>query len=145
MKDKQESKDLDTLVKDLSCENVITCQNSRRALVRMGSTAVPALIEALNNKNQWVRWEATKALSQIADPTATDTLIRLLESKEFDMRWLAAEGLIAIGRKAVVPLLQALIDRPNSTWLQEGAHHVLHDMRRGDLDKINSFRSVLFR
>ena len=136
MKSKPESTNVDSLIVDLTCDVVTRCQNARRALIKMGSTAVPILIQALNNKNQWVRWEAMKALSQIGDPTATEELIKLLEHKDFDMRWMAAEGLIAIGRNALPPLFRALIDHSDSTWLQEGAHHVLHDMRRGDLDKI---------
>ena len=132
----EENKDLDELKKDLSCDIVTKCQAARRELVKMGSRAVPTLIEALNSKNTWVRWESVKALGQIADPAATGILIRLLENNEFDMRWMAAEWLIAIGRNAVVPLLETLMERPNSIWLREGAHHVFHDMRRGDLDEI---------
>ena len=51
----------------------------------------------------------------------------------FDVRWLAAEGLIHIGVDAIVPLLHALIERPESVWLREGAHHVLHDLASSDL------------
>jgi HEAT repeat protein len=94
------------------------------------------LVEALANRKQWVRWEAAKALGQIGDSAATQTLIKALEDKMFDVRWLAAEGLIRIGRDAVMPLLHALIKRPESTWLREGAHHVLHDMTEGELKKL---------
>ena len=130
-----ETKDINSLIADLNRDDVITCQKARRALVAIGHEAVPSLVEALGSRKHWVRWEAAKALAQIADPTATTALLKALEDKEFDVRWLAAEGLTSIGRKAVVPLLKALIDNPESTWLHEGAHHVLHDMRRGDLDE----------
>jgi len=131
-----ESKRIDSLVAELVCDDVITCQKARRQLVAMGHRAVPSLVKELGSKKYWVRWEAAKALAQIGDPTATTALIKALEDKEFDVRWLAAEGLINIGREAVVPLLEALIDRPKSTWLRQGAHHVLHDMDRGDLNKV---------
>lgn len=127
---------IDSLIADLVCDDVITCQKARRQLVVMGHKAVPSLVKELGNKKFWVRWEAAKALAQIGDPTATAALIKALEDKEFDVRWLAAEGLINIGRKAVVPLLAALIDRPKSSWLRQGAHHVLHDMDRGELNKV---------
>jgi len=131
-----EARKIDSLIADLVCDEVITCQKARRQLVVMGRKAVPFLVKELGNKKFWVRWEAAKALAQIGDPAATAELIKALEDKEFDVRWLAAEGLINIGRKGVVPLLEALIDNPKSTWLRQGAHHVLHDMDRGELDKV---------
>jgi HEAT repeat protein len=130
-----EKRDIASLMDDLTCDDIIRCQKARRSLVTMGHTAVPSLIEALGSSKNWIRWEAAKALSQIGDPTATDVLIKTLEDKNFDLRWLAAEGLIAIGKKSVVPLLRALIGNPKSLWLREGAHHVLHDMDRGDWDE----------
>jgi HEAT repeat protein len=131
-----EAKKIDSLIADLVCDDVITCQKARRQLVVMGHEVVPFLVKELGNEKYWVRWEAAKALGQIGDPAATAALIKALEDKEFDVRWLAAEGLINIGRKAVVPLLKALIANPKSTWLRQGAHHVLHDMDRGDLNKV---------
>lgn len=126
--------DIEALVTELTCDDVIRCQKARRSLVAIGHEAVPFLVEALSSEKEWVRWEAAKALSQIGDPAANEPLVRSLEDKEFDVRWLVAEGLIAIGKKAVVPLLKALIYNPKSIWLREGAHHVLHDMDRGDWD-----------
>jgi HEAT repeat protein len=130
------SRKIDSLIADLVCDDVITCQKARRQLVAMGHKVVPSLVKELGNKKFWVRWEAAKALGQIGDPTATAALIKALEDKEFDVRWLAAEGLINIGLQAVVPLMEALIDSPKSIWLRQGAHHVLHDMDRGDLNKV---------
>jgi HEAT repeat protein len=130
-----ESKKIGSLINDLVCDDVITCQKARRQLVAIGHRVVPSLVKALGSKKYWVRWEAAKALTQICDSTATAALIEALEDKEFDVRWLAAEGLINIGQNAVVPLLEALIENSKSTWLRQGAHHVLHDMNRGDLDE----------
>jgi HEAT repeat protein len=130
-----ESKKIGSLINDLVCDDVITCQKARRQLVAIGHRVVPSLVKALGSKKYWVRWEAAKALTQIGDSTATAALIEALEDKEFDVRWLAAEGLINIGQNAVVPLLEALIENSKSTWLRQGAHHVLHDMNRGDLDE----------
>jgi HEAT repeat protein len=125
-----------SLIADLECDDVIRCQKARRKLVAMGHKAVPYLVKAMGGKKYWTRWEAAKALAQIGDPTATAALIKALRDKEFDIRWLAAEGLINIGHKALVPLLEALIKNPSSTWLQQGAHHVLHDMNRSGLEEV---------
>ena len=125
-----------SLIVNLSCDDILKCQNARRSLVSLGHQAVPSLIEALGNKKHWVRWEAAKALAQIADPSAAQALVNALRDKEFDVRWLAAEGLIKIGHKVLKPLLMALIEHPDSIWLRQGAHHVLHDMDRDNLDKI---------
>ena len=67
-------------------------------------------------------------MSQIGSPKAAAVLVEALEDKEFSVRWIAAEGLIHIGSDAVVPLITALKERPESVWLREGAHHVLHDL-----------------
>jgi len=98
--------------------------------------AVRPLVKALHNEKHWVRWEAAKSLSQIASPSSTQALVNALEDNEFDVRWLAAEGLTHIGRPALTSLLTALIKRPQSVWLREGAHHVLHEVDRGSLDKV---------
>jgi HEAT repeat protein len=128
---------IDSLVADLTCDDVIKCQTARRKLVAMGHRAVEPLIRALSDKKHWVRWEAAKALGQIGDEVAAKALVEALEDNEFDVRWLAAEALINIGQYSLGPLLAALVDHGNkSLWLRRGAHHVLHDMDRGDLDAI---------
>ncbi len=126
-----DTKNVENLIEQLTCDEVIKCQKARYSLVTIGKPAVPSLIKALASPKLWVRWEAAKALSQIADPEATGALIKLLEDKQFDMRWIAAEGLINIGYKALISVLEALLDHPDSTWLQEGAHHILSDLARG--------------
>lgn len=128
--------EMESLIAELNCDDVIKCQKARRTLVEIGDDAVPSLVKALGSKKEWVRWEAAKALSQIGNPAATEPLIKALEDKEFGVRWIAADGLASIGKKAVIPLLRALIENPKSLWLREGAHHALHDMNRDDWDSI---------
>jgi HEAT repeat protein len=125
---------IEHLITDLNCDEFIECQKARRKLVEMGSAVVPRLVQELSNEKYWVRWEVTKALSQIADKSSAMALVAALEDKEFDVRWLAAEALINIGRDALEPLLIALADHGDkSISLRHGAHHVLHDMQKGDL------------
>jgi HEAT repeat protein len=129
--------DIDSLIADFTCDDVIKCQTARRKLVNMGSAAVEPLVRGLSNKRHWVRWEAAKALGQIGDKAAAEALVKALEDDEFDVRWLAAEALITIGRDALEPLLTALADYGDeSPLLRQGAHHVLHDMDRRGLGKI---------
>jgi HEAT repeat protein len=131
-----------SLVADLDSRDGQVRVRARKSLVAIGGRAVKPLVKALASKKEWVRWEAAKALGQIGDPAAVQALIKALEDKMFDVRWLAAEGLISIGRVVLVPLLQVLMDHPDSLWLQEGVHHVLHDLNKGDLTEI--LRPVIF-
>jgi HEAT repeat protein len=116
------------LVADLASDDGAVRETARLSLVDVGGNAVAALIEALGDPHRQVRWEAAKALEQIADPQAAAALVGALEDREFSIRWLAAEGLIALKSKGLVPLLRELIERPDSAWLREGAHHVVHDL-----------------
>ncbi len=125
-----------SLVAGLDSKDGLTRVRARKALVAIGGRAVKPLVEALASKREWVRWEAAKTLGQIGDPVAVQALIKALEDKMFDVRWLAAEGLISIGREALAPLLQALMQHSDSFWMREGVHHVLHDVNKGDLTEI---------
>lgn len=127
---------IQALMNDLGSQDGQVRVRARSALVAIGSPAVEPLVKALANKREWCRWEAAKALSQIANPMAAQALINALEDKMFDVRWLAAEGLISIGRESIIPLLLKTMEHPDSLVLREGAHHVLHDMYKGDLTEI---------
>jgi HEAT repeat protein len=121
----------------LRSQDGIEREHARQALVFSGKKAVDPLIELLTDSNHQTRWEAAKALSEIADPKAASALVCSLEDSEFGVRWLAAVGLIAIGKDALVPLLKALFKHADSVWLREGAHHVLHDLsKKGYMDLV---------
>jgi HEAT repeat protein len=111
---------------------------ARIALVEIGGPAVAPLIEALTDPNDDVRWEAAKALGQIGDPEAAPALVNALEDENSGVRWLAAEGLIALEREGLVALLQALEKCPDSGWLRQGAHHILHDLATKGLSDLVS-------
>ncbi|MBN2463041.1 MAG: HEAT repeat domain-containing protein [Dehalococcoidia bacterium] len=125
-----------SLIADLTNDDGVVRVKARSSLVLSGDKAVEPLIEALAAPNQWVRWEAAKALGQIGNPAATNALVKALEDKMFDVRWLAAQALINIGTEAIMPVLKALIERADSTWMREGAHHVLHDLAQGELKEV---------
>ncbi|HRX85887.1 MAG TPA: HEAT repeat domain-containing protein [Phycisphaerae bacterium] len=108
-------------------------RNARESLVQLGSPAVDPLLEALRDDRKQMRWEAAKALCDIASPRSAGALVDALEDEDGDVRWVAAEALIAMRKNAIKPLLHALQERKNTPELREGAHHVLHDLNRGDL------------
>jgi HEAT repeat protein len=128
---------VNSLIAELGSKDGMVRVRARKSLVSIGHAAVGPLVEALASKREWLRWEAAKTLAQVGDPSATQALIRALQDKMFDVRWLAAEGLIHIGNKAIKPLLEAVIKQPDSLWIREGTHHVLHDLPE------NNFKELL--
>jgi HEAT repeat protein len=120
-----------SLIADLASKDGLVRVKARQQLVAYKKQSVAPLIRTLSNENDWVRWEAAKALSQIGNNKAIKALLEALSDEKFEVRWLAAEGLIRIGRRAVVPLLEVLVKHSDSQWLREGIHHVLHDMSKG--------------
>jgi HEAT repeat protein len=124
-----------SLIADLASHNDTKRVKARHSLVAMGKATVPLLTEALKSQNSLMRWEASKALGEIGDPGTASALVDALEDEDFDVRWLAAEGLTKLNILALKPLLQALEKRGDSILLQEGAHHVFHDLAKGGLRK----------
>ena len=127
---KKTSTGIPELIAALASPSPVARRKAREALVALGKPAVPSLIQLLPHRKPHVRWEAAKALSGIADPIAASALVNALNDRDGDVRWLAAEGLAALGRDALQPLLTALIERADSDWLCEGAHHVCHVLVR---------------
>jgi HEAT repeat protein len=127
---------INSLIADLESKDGIVRVKARRQLVAYKKRSVAPLIRTLSNKNDWVRWEAAKALSQIGNPESIQALLEALTDNKFEVRWLAAEGLIRMGRKVTVPLLEALVKHSDSYWLREGIHHVLHDINGGKIRRV---------
>ncbi len=126
---------IEALIKALSSEDDGVRVRARSSLVAMGKAAIPPLAEALNDRDGLVRWEAAKALGEIGAPEAGPLLVKALEDEQFDVRWLAAIGLIGMNIKGLKPLLHALMEQSDSVFLREGAHHVIHDLTKGELRK----------
>jgi HEAT repeat protein len=117
-----------SLVADLVGSDPAARKKARQALVTMGEPAVPSLIQLLSHRKPHVRWEAAKALRDIADPIAASALVNALDDRDGDVRWLAAQGLAALGREGLQPLLAALLERAKSCSFCESAHHVCHTL-----------------
>ncbi|MGO8749140.1 MAG: HEAT repeat domain-containing protein [Thermoguttaceae bacterium] len=117
-----------SLVTGLASPNPAVRTKARKALVAMGELTVPSLIPLLLHRKPHVRWEAAKALCGIADPIAAFALVNAMDDRDGDVRWLAAEGVAALGRDGLQPLLAALLQRAQSSSFCEGAHHVCHTL-----------------
>ena len=119
---------IETLIQALSDRHGGKRQQTREALVKIGAPAVPVLTGLITNPNHHVRWETAKALGEINDPSAAPALVAALEDDESDIRWSGAEGLLALGRTGMGPLLQELVTRSDSVQLRDGAHHVIRKL-----------------
>lgn len=117
------------LIKSFYSEDGIQRAKARYEIVKIGKPAIEYLIGLQYSPKVWVRWEAIKTLSQIADSESIPILINALENQDLDVRWLAAEGLIEIGKDSLKPVLASLISSGNSKYLLEGAHHVLKGLQ----------------
>jgi hypothetical protein len=119
-----------SLVDALASTDGVQRHAAREQLEEIGSPVVPALVSALQSPSEHARWEAAKALSKVAEPSAAPALVKTLEDEKAAVRWLAATALIKLGREALVPLLRGLEGHSDSIWFRDGAHHVLRSLIR---------------
>ena len=84
--------------------------DATRALIELGKPAVPKLIVALTDREEFVRKQAILALGEIKDSEAVDPLIAMLQDQDWLTRLTAAAALEQIGdlrgRDAVKPLMK---------------------------------------
>lgn len=83
----------------------------RNALERIGTVAVPYLLEALKSPRKALRAEAAGLLGRIAGPEALEPLLRALQDPERSVREAAASALGEVNDPRAIPaLVQALAD-----------------------------------
>jgi HEAT repeat protein len=131
----KDAETINNLISDLGSDDDSARTNARFSLVAIGKRAIPHLVEVLKDRKDLVRWEAAKVLAEIGDSEAAPALVKVLEDEEFAIRWTAAEGLTGMNVKGLRALFLALEEKPDSSLLREGAHHVLHYLARGELRK----------
>lgn len=106
--------------------------DATRALVDLGTPAVPKLIEALSSQDDFVKKQAILALGDIKDSQAVDPLIALLQDEDWLVRLTAAASLEKIGdlrgRAAIKPLMKdpdmvvrMRIERILAAWKKDGS------------------------
>ena len=120
--------DIDRLITQLANDRWAERRAAEDGLRKAGPAAVGPLTAALRSDSDRLRWGAAKVLGELRDASAAPALAESLEDEDGGVRWLAAQGLIAIGQPAVVPVLRRLLSRADSPWFQEGAHHVLRGL-----------------
>jgi HEAT repeat protein len=80
-----------------------------KVLVNIGQPALQPLLESLFSENLNVRLYATYALGEIRDPKAARGLLRMLQDPDPLVLDTAAEALIAVGERSVIPAVAQLL------------------------------------
>lgn len=88
------------------------------------NSIIPHKHESVSEVNEHLKKEVEKIICVVADKRSIPALINLLDDHEFDIRWIAAESLIRIGRRSIVPLLCTIRDGRRFSYPGK-AHHVL--------------------
>jgi HEAT repeat protein len=132
----QDAGRIESLITALDDSNGVRRQKACFDLIAIGEPAVLLLAEALTSPCRQVRWEAAKALSSIASPSAAPALAAAMQDEGPGVRWLVAEALIALGREGIKAVLERLIEKGGSLRVQEIAHHVLHGVTDAESQRI---------
>lgn len=88
-------------------------------LVNLGSTALPALVQALHPDGQWLTaYRAAEVLGEIGDRRAAQPLIEALNHPNSNVRWSAVRALSLIGNTRALFALRrvARSDRSKTSW-----------------------------
>lgn len=121
---------LDGLLKTLQAGDGMARKRARETITLLGDPAVSQLQALLSDPEKRVRWEATKALGAIVDPGSAGVLVGLLDDPHSEIRWLASTGLINLGPRSLVPLLEPLTRPPLSRGRAEMSHRVLRELSK---------------
>ena len=119
------------LIQALREKHSVVAGTITSALIRQGGAAVPALVTALTDHAQAVRWHAAEALGAIADRRAIPAQIQAFDDPDPAVRWHAARGLARQGTPALSALLQALETKQLTPWLAQGAQYFFHHAALG--------------
>ncbi len=85
------------LIRLLADPEPVSAELASSALIEIGSQALPALIESLEQGPNKARLEAVRALAGIRDPRAIPALMAALEEDSLSMQFWAEEGLERLG------------------------------------------------
>jgi HEAT repeat protein len=86
-----------SLVRALSDEDSMVSSLAVNALVKLGSAAVPALIEVVKSAPQSARIHALRALAEIRDHRAIPVMMKVMEEDSVLLQHWAKEGLDRLG------------------------------------------------
>lgn len=111
---------------------------ARATLITTGARVVPQLVALLEEAEPELRREIVQVLAEVPDPRSAAALAERLEDELEDVRARAAEGLVSIGREGLVPVLEALLKRHESSLLRDGVRQVLHQLAVAELEVLLS-------
>ena len=88
---------VEPLVQSLNDEDSMVSSLAVNALVKIGSPAVPALLEVVKNAPQSARIHALRALAEIRDHRAIPIMMKVMEEDSVLLQHWAKEGLDRLG------------------------------------------------
>ena len=113
--------DIKLLIKGLNDDNGLVRRSHAEALAKLGTAALPELINALlNSKNVIQRRAAAKTIKLVKDPTALPHLIKALTNDSDSVVQFSAAGAIAIFGEAAVDHLVIVLENQEYTEMQYG-------------------------
>ena len=89
------------LIRALSDEDGMVGSLAVNTLVRIGSAAVPSLIEVVKNEKQSARIHALRALAEISDHRAIPVMMKVMDEDSALLQHWAQEGLERLGLNMV--------------------------------------------
>jgi HEAT repeat protein len=116
------------LIEALGSDDGPKRKRARETLTLLGEPAAQELRGQLSSENKRVRWEAAKALAAMVDPGSVQAFVDQLTDPYPEVRWLAASGLISLGPRSVVPVLESLARNPESLGHRQMARRVLRGL-----------------
>ena len=100
------------------------------SLVRLGSLAVPALLQRSKSSSPHIRWNCIRALGEIHDRRALPVLVDALQDDDHSVAWMAAKGLAQFGNDSLKPVLGLLMRASMTPWLAETSSYVFNSYAR---------------
>jgi HEAT repeat protein len=88
-------------------------EDCAKALGKMGSPGVEALIPLVNDQNQGIRWSAYRALARTKSPQAIDAMLAGLRTYDFIVVPIAADFLVTSDDPRALPALFAAMQDPH--------------------------------
>lgn len=102
----------------LASENTFLRNYAKEILAQLGETAVPSLIESLNNEDRDVRKFAIDALEEINSPKSIPCVVKAVEDPDINIAAVAVEVLGRLGDETVIP---SIIDHMDGNSWMNGA------------------------
>jgi HEAT repeat protein len=117
-------------ISELGSQNGLRRQHARLAMVAIGEPAIDILAVLAMHPQYVIRWEAVQALSQMKNAVTAPLLINALEDEYQSIRWVATHGLIALGKKGLIALLEVLSSYKLTGILRHGACYVIKEISK---------------